>query len=350
MRHAQVQLALKGAFAAAVGWFVAVRLLPDELSTYAYYAPLGTIIAINSTVHRSVTEAGRIVAGILLGAAIALLIEGLLGVSSLTVALVVSVGILVGAMRWLGDKGAWVPTAALLTLVVGSHDKQDYALAYPGLTLMGAAFAVVVNLVLPSLPLERSARSLTYLRDALAGELDALADYFSPPPGAEPRAGRSGQGYIDHLLGEMRSAVHQSAEAAGANRRAPSQRATLRDLHRQAQALEQLGFLVQDLDLLLDDHDPGTGTIISAPQVRLPAGQALHALADAVRAVTAGRSDPELTAAAAAAVDHLAATLRTYTPDAASHPDLLVTGTVVIALRRSLTVIRLGDEDDQHPA
>ncbi|WP_407342135.1 FUSC family protein [Pengzhenrongella phosphoraccumulans] len=350
VRHARVQLALKGAFAAAVAWFVAARLLPDDVATYAYYAPLGAVIAIHPTVHRSVTEAGRNVAGIVIGALIALLTEAMLGVSALTVALVVAVGILLGGMRWLGSQGAWVPTAALLTLVVGSHDQQDYVLAYAGLTLMGAILAVGVNLLLPPLPLQRSARSLTDLRDTLAGELDALADHYCPPPDGDARAERSSQRHLDHLLGEMRSAVRESGEAADANRRARNQRQTLRDLHRQAQALEQLGFLVQDLGLLLDDHDAVGGSLGSAPQVQLPAAQALHALADAVRAVTAGRSDPELTATAVHAVDDLAATLRAHPPDAASHPDLLVTGTVLTALRRSLTVIRRGDEDDQHHA
>jgi len=127
-----------------------------------------------------------------------------------------------------------------------------------------------------------------------------------------PSAERSSQGHLDHLLGEMRSAVRESGEAADANRRARNQRQTLRDLHRQAQALEQLGFLVQDLGLLLDDHDSGGGSQGSAPQARLPAAQGLRALADAVRAVAAGRSDQELTGTAADAVDHLATTLRSH--------------------------------------
>ncbi|RYV49368.1 FUSC family protein [Pengzhenrongella frigida] len=270
VRHARVQLALKGAFAAAMAWFVAARLLPDDVATYAYYAPLGAVIAIHPTVHRSATEAGRNVAGIVIGAVIALVTEALLGVSVLTVALVVAVGILVGGMRWLGSQSGWVPTAALLTLVVGSHDQQDYVLAYAGLTLMGAVLAVMVNLLLPSLPMVRSARSLTDLRDTLAGELDALADHYCPPADSAARAERSSRRHLDHLLGEMQSAVRESGEAADANRRARTQRETLRGLHRQAQALEQLGFLVQDLGLLLDDHDSGGRSLGSAPQVRAP--------------------------------------------------------------------------------
>jgi len=350
LRDARVQLALKGAFAAAVAWFVAARLLPDDVATYAYYAPLGAVIAIHPTVHRSMTEAGRNVAGIVLGAVIALLTEAVLGVSVLTVALVVAAGILAAGMRWLGSQGAWVPTAALLTLVVGSSDQQNYVLAYSGLTLMGAVLAVGVNLILPALPLQRSARSLTDLRDTLASELDALGDFYCPPADSTSRTERSSHQHLDYLLGEMRCAVRESGEAADANRRARNQRETLRGLHRQAQALEQLGFLVQDLGLLLDDHDAVGGSLGSAPQVRLPAAEALHALADAVRAVTGGRSDADLTARAVDAVDHLAATLRAHQPDAVSHPDLLVTGTVVTTLRRSLTVIRRGDEDDQHHA
>jgi hypothetical protein len=158
-------------------------------------------------------------AGIVLGATIALLTDAVLGVSVLTVALVVAVGILVGAMPWLGARG-WVPTAALITLVVGSHDTQNYVLAYAGLTLMGAALAVVVNMILPALPLQRSAHSLTDLRDAVAGELDALADSYGPPADAGAHTERSSHRHLDHLLEEMRHAVRESGEAAHANRRA----------------------------------------------------------------------------------------------------------------------------------
>jgi len=348
VRHARVQVALKGAFAASAAWFVAARLLPDDIATYAYYAPMGAVLAIHPTVRRSVTESARNLAGIVLGATIALLTEAVLGVSVLTVALVVAVGILVGAMPWLGSRG-WVPTAAVITLVVGSHDKQDYLLAYAGLTLMGAVLAVVLNMILPALPMQRSARSLTDLRDAVAGELDALADSYGPTGDAGACTERSSQRHLDHLLGEMRSAVRESGEAADANRRARNQRETLRDLHRQAQALEQLGFLVHYLGLLLDDHNSGGGSLGPSPQVRLQAAQALRALAAAVGTVTAGRSDEELTTTAADSVDHLCATLLAHPPpDVTSHPDLLITSTVVTALRRSLTVIRRGDEDDQH--
>ncbi|QTE28135.1 FUSC family protein [Pengzhenrongella sicca] len=346
VRHARVQLAFKGAFSAAAAWFVAAQLLPDDIATYAYYAPLGAVIAIHPTVHRSVTEAARNVAGILLGAAIALATEALLGVSVLTVALVVAAGILVGGLRWLGTQGAWVPTAALLTLVVGSQDHQDYVLAYAGLTLMGAVLAVLVNMILPALPLQRSARSLTDLRGSLAGELDALADDYCRPDDAAARTERSGTRHLDHLLGEMRSAVRESGEAADANRRARHHRETLRDLHRQARGLEQLGFVVQSLGLLLDDQGPGSGSLGGDSEVRLAASRALRALGDAVRAVVGGRSDQGLTAAADDAVDHLAETLRAHPDDAGAYPDLLITGTVVTALRRSLTVIRRGDEDD----
>jgi len=269
VRHARVQVALKGAFAASAAWFVAARLLPDDIATYAYYAPLGAVLAIHPTVHRSVTESARFFASIALGATIALLTDAVLGVSVLTVALVVAVGLLTGAMPWLGSRG-WVPTAALITLVVGSHDKQHYVLAYAGLTLMGAVIAVVVNMILPALPLQRSARSLTDLRDTVAGELDALADSYGPPVDAGARTERSSHRHLDHLLEEMRHAVRESGEAADANRRARNQRETLRDLHRQAQALEQLGFLVDYLGLLLDEHVSGGGSLGSSPPDQAP--------------------------------------------------------------------------------
>jgi hypothetical protein len=169
-----------------------------------------------------------------------------------------------------GVPGGWVPTAALLLVVVGSHDRQDYVLAYAGLTLMSAVLAEVVNMILPALPLQRPARLLNDLRNTLVGELDALADSSGPPGDVAASTERSSLGHVDHLLAEMRSAVRESAEAADLNRCARNQRETLRGLHRQAQALGQLGFLGQELGLLVDDHDSGGGWLGLAPRSGAP--------------------------------------------------------------------------------
>jgi uncharacterized membrane protein YgaE (UPF0421/DUF939 family) len=61
-----VQRGVRAAVAAALAWQVAV-LLPPMLSDYAYYAPLGAVIAVHPTIADSASAAWRSVLAILTG-------------------------------------------------------------------------------------------------------------------------------------------------------------------------------------------------------------------------------------------------------------------------------------------
>src|SRR4051794_2854069 len=66
LRQPWLQRGLRAALAAAMAWQVAI-LLPPPLAGYAYYAPLGAVIAVHPTVADSASAAWRTVVAILLG-------------------------------------------------------------------------------------------------------------------------------------------------------------------------------------------------------------------------------------------------------------------------------------------
>ena len=73
LRKPAVQRGIRAAIAAGLAWQVAV-VLPPLLSDYAYYAPLGAVIAVHPTVADSAGAAWRTVLAIMLGFGLAVLV------------------------------------------------------------------------------------------------------------------------------------------------------------------------------------------------------------------------------------------------------------------------------------
>ena len=67
-------------------------------------------------------------------------------------------------------------TAAVFVLIVGASASIDYVLAYTGLILLGGLIAVIVNALLPEVPLAPSGSALERFVTVIAGQLDELAD------------------------------------------------------------------------------------------------------------------------------------------------------------------------------
>lgn len=131
VRHAlawrtRLPRALKAALAATLAWLV-VQPLGGPADQYAYYAPLGAVIAISVTVVDSASAAVQGVVAILLGAALAVLAVELVPGTPAGLAAVVLLGTVVAGWWRLGDMGSWVPIAALFVLTIGSSGLVDYS-------------------------------------------------------------------------------------------------------------------------------------------------------------------------------------------------------------------------------
>jgi uncharacterized membrane protein YgaE (UPF0421/DUF939 family) len=340
-----VQRGVRAALAAALAWQVAL-LLPPELSDYAYYAPLGAIIAVSPTVADSAAAASRTVLAILLGFALAVGVYELLPgpPNALTIALIVALAIAVEQWRALREQASWVSFAAVLMITVGTDDPAAYVLRYAGLTLLGAAVGVLVTtLLFPPLQLTTAVRRIALARGLLATHLEAIAAGLRTGEIPEPGAWAERTRALGRALDGMRSAEAQVERARRANPRAHRWQGTAGSIREQSRALDRVAVLVDDLTTLviefqphrrgLDRVDGATGWVLA---------DALEGLARVVRIpyhATDTEPDERDAAidAAVSALDRLTTLLRTS--EIADDEGFFALGAVTVGMHRSLQTL-----------
>jgi uncharacterized membrane protein YgaE (UPF0421/DUF939 family) len=345
LRRPWVQRGIRAAVAAGLAWQVA-SLLPPALSEYAYYAPLGAVIAVSPTVADSASAAWRTVLAILLGFALAVAVYELTaGVpDALTIALIVALAVGLEQWRLLREQASWVSFAAVLMITVGTADPGEYALRYAGLTLLGAAVGVLVTtLLFPPLQLTTAVRCIAHTRELLATHLDEIAIGLRggevPEPGEWERRGAA----VDTALEAMRRAETQVERARRANPRAHRWQGTAGSIREQSRALDRVAVLVDDLTTLvvefqphrrgLDRVDGATGWVLA---------DALEGLAGVVRIPYHATDDApdDRDAAIADAVTALARlTMLLRTSKIADDEGFFALGAVTVGMRRSLLAL-----------
>jgi uncharacterized membrane protein YgaE (UPF0421/DUF939 family) len=343
LRRPWLQRGVRAALAAALAWQVAI-VLPSPLSDYAYYAPLGAVIAVHPTVADSAAAAWRTVLAILLGFGLAVAVHQLTRPlpGALTIALIVALAI--GVEQWpvLRPHASWVSFAAVLMLTVGAEDPARYAAAYAGLTLLGAAIGVLVTTVLfPPLQLTAAQRRIDTTRAALARHLQDIAAGLRrgevPTAGQWARRGRD----LETALDQMRAAEAVVERARRANPRARRWGGSAARIREQSRALDRVAVLVDDLTMLVVEFQPhrrgvdridgGTGWVLA---------DALDGLARVVCTPYPADGPDRLAALDAAddALRRLTALLRTS--EVADDEGFFALGAVSVGMHRSLDTLR----------
>ena len=192
LRYTRVHLAIKAALAVAIAWTVA-PFVPGVAAEYPYYAPLGALVSMYPTISGSAKAGLQTLAGLVAGIALAL--AGLLfgSPTTLTIALVVGVGVLLAGIPNLGAGRDYLPMAALFVLVVGIDDPDGYSLGYTAQMLVGVVVGLTINAVLfPPLHLNGAVDGLASLRLALARQLKEMGTAISEswPPKHEDWSNR----------------------------------------------------------------------------------------------------------------------------------------------------------------
>jgi hypothetical protein len=229
-RYPRIQLALRAAIA-AVAASLLLQLLPMTVER-PYYAPFGAVLATTFTLAGSARESLQAVTAIACGGAIAWLARSALEGSTLPlVAMVTAAGVLAAGWRVLGSSGAWVPTAALFTLIVG-------------LTLAGAVVGIATNAVFPPLPISPAVRSLDVLQGRLADDLRGLAHRV--------RSGEAGSEEVGSTTLSLRSeadaAVRLAVESGRVNLRARGYRDTLRGVQTRSRVLQRVAEMRREVE------------------------------------------------------------------------------------------------------
>jgi uncharacterized membrane protein YgaE (UPF0421/DUF939 family) len=350
LREPWVQRGVRAAAAAALAWQVAV-LLPPALAEYAYYAPLGAVIAVHPTVADSAAAAWRTVVAILLGFALAVTVHELTTPripGTLTIALIVALAVGIEQWRVLQEHASWVSFAAVLMLTVGTVDPTRYAVAYAGLTLLGAAIGVLVTTVLfPPLQLTSAVRSIETTRTLLARHLRDIATGLRrgevPTPTEWMRRGKD----LEAALDRMRVAEGVVERARRANPRARRWGDSAASIREQSRALDRVAVLVDDLTMLvvefqphrrgIDRIDGGTGWVLA---------DGLDGLAQVVCTPSPPVGDALDTAVDVAdeALQRLTTLLRTS--EVADDEGFFALGAVTVGMYRSLDTLRSRPRDD----
>ena len=346
LRRPAVQRGVRAAVAAALAWQVAV-LLPPLLSEYAYYAPLGAVIAVHPTIADSASAAWRSVLAILTGFALAVALYELTRAApnAFTIALIVAAAIAVEQWRLWREQASWVSFAAVLMITVGLDDPGAYVLRYAGLTLLGAAIGVLVTTVLfPPLQLTRAVEQIATARSLLATHLEEIAAALREGRVPDPAEWTGRAAGLDRALDRMRTAEAQVERARRANPRARRWRGRAAGIREESRAVDRVAVLVDDLTSLVVELQPhrrgidrveaGTGWVLA---------DALAGLAGVVRTphhstdgTTPDRRDERI-AAAEAALDRLVALLRTAR--VADEDGFFALGAVAVGVRRGLAAL-----------
>lgn len=353
LSHPRWSLAIKGALAATLAWFVGT-LAPAPFSEYPYYAPLGAVLATTGTVVRSVRESVQTVAAVLLGAAIALAVDLVPIPGPLEVGVVVGIAFLCVGWRVFGDMGSWAVNSAIFVLVLGDGEGLGYVGSYAGLIVVGAAIGIAVNLLLPSLPLTPSEVALARLRDELAEQVEALATGLEDRGTLDPDAWEDRRRGLIPTIESARAAVGQMREASRANRkvRRTGYRDWVASQTRRAGALGTAAEVVDEIvRLLVEWERDGREDVALGRQLRPTFATTLRAFAAALRVAETrdaangsdGGSAAQEAADAVRRLDESLDELRGQVREARRtfEQDYFVAGALVIDLARGADALRV---------
>lgn len=249
----RLQLAAKAAVAAGLAFLIA-PLMPGAAANYPYYAPLGALVAMYHNVAGSVRQGLEALAGLAVGIGIAIVLVAVADPSPLTVAVFMGIGVLLGGLPGIGKGSDWIPTAALLVLLVGNSHPDDFSFGYLLQMGVGVAVGIGVNFLLfPPLHFNAAAASLDDLRRALGTQLVDMGAALTEkwPPEHEDWSRRS-----DELAAAARSVRHLVKEADASRRANPRRKLHPRDLdqdYRNLRELERVTFHIQDMTDVLSD-------------------------------------------------------------------------------------------------
>jgi uncharacterized membrane protein YgaE (UPF0421/DUF939 family) len=342
VRSSRTIHAAKVALAASLSW-LAVMPMSGPADSYPYYAPLGAVTSMVGSIAGSVRATVSSIVAIALGAlpavlAVALPIRPVVGIAA-----VVLVGTWLAGSGRLGPMASWVPVSGLFILIIGAEEPWRFGLAYLGLVSLGAAIGLVVDALWPSLPLRATQRTLDALRDELADQMCDLADGLDSDPLPSVEEWRERRRDVAFHEREMHRMVGLTREARRANWRAARWRVTAERQYRQARALEDLAYLVEEAyDLVTRTEHADREQVALGPSLRPGAARALTSTADVLSGVHDETVEPERWHAAMGAADQLAHEIRDQR--STSDAEFFTAGSLVTTLRRVLESVRPEEE------
>ena len=142
--HGIGERVIKSALAAALSYWLA-RFLPDNSNPIL--APLTAIFSINLTIAGGMRDARERIVGVVLGIALAVLINELLGPGSVAIGLMVLISFYFGRRLGLAESGVQQIAVSALLVVLGAAGSQvdNVAMLHLANTLIGTGIGLLLN-------------------------------------------------------------------------------------------------------------------------------------------------------------------------------------------------------------
>ena len=160
---------VKTVLAAVLAWVLATEVfsLPQP-----FLAPWAALLVVHATVYRTFSQGLRQVTAAVVGVVLAWGVGNTLGLDTASVALVLALGLAIGATPWFGDEATTVAATALVVLATGFSQDDSMLLARLGDTAIGIVVGLLVNAaVWPPLRRRTAVAAIDRIDDRIGGLL-----------------------------------------------------------------------------------------------------------------------------------------------------------------------------------
>ncbi|GAA3399223.1 hypothetical protein GCM10017752_66960 [Streptomyces roseoviridis] len=272
-------LQCKGAAAAAAAWWVAAWLLPSTVTAFATFTAL---LALQSTVYRSLWDSAQYLGAMALGTAAAAAFGSTAGVHVWSVGVLAFVALIGARFQLLGRQGAQVPVVALFAFAGGGGD-IDYIGHLVAAAAIGVCCGLTAHFAVAPSPHTDTAQRMTADLVALARDLLRALARTAERDDAEENSREYWARRSEELAARavrVRAAVDREQENTRLNPRRPwnSAEESLHRCHEAISMTERLGTHIRSIARALTHapRAPETARVLTSY------AKLLHATADAL--------------------------------------------------------------------
>ncbi|MGM1018317.1 MAG: FUSC family protein [Actinomycetota bacterium] len=280
---ARLLLSAKTALAVGLAWALAPHM-PGVTDQFPFYAPLGALVSMYPTLMGSAKSGLQTLFGLAAGIGLASIVVLTVGPSWWSLTLIAGFAVLLSGTGWFGDGKEYVPIAALLVLVIGGQDADDYSVGYLAQMTVGVIVGFVVNIAIAPAPLTSYATArLDAFRAHLSSHLHDIGHAVSEswPPAHEAWADNARS--LAETGRSVQAALTDADRSRRGNPRAWGRRQDTRHIHDALLTLDRITHHVHDVsDVIADTIWDRPGALPLDEALPEPLSDACHAVADVI--------------------------------------------------------------------